>query len=359
MKKILLVSNMYPSGTHPSYGVFVKNFEDSIQNKGISIVAKAVIKGRGKNLPAKILKYMAFFKDVLYLGLSEKYDIVYVHYINHTALPVYLLSLLKPKCKLVFNAHGGDIVHETAFAKLIFPLAKLNIRKSSLVVVPSYYFQEVLKETHKNLRLNIFISPSGGINLDLFYPIQSLKDNNTLNVGYVGRLDEGKGWEILLEAVAVLKYKYNLNITAHFIGDGGQKEQFLKRIEELGINDSIRYYGQKPQSELVQYFNKFDVFVFPSYRLGESLGLVGLEAMACGVPVIGANIGGIATYLVDGYQGYLFQEKDVDDLTEKILKFSRLDKNTIDKFKTNAIETANKYENKLVANQMIKCLESL
>jgi len=113
--------------------------------------------------------------------------------------------------------------------------------------------------------------------------------NKLFTIGFVSRIDEGKGWDILLEAVYLLKQK-NLTFKVLMVGSGAQDNAMLKKIEELQLGDIIEYVGAKPHNELPYYFNKMDIFVFPTTRFAESLGLIRLEAMACDIPIFGLDI---------------------------------------------------------------------
>ncbi len=116
----------------------------------------------------------------------------------------------------------------------------------------------------------------------------SAKDDLFTVGGYVSRIDEGKGWDIYLESLKILKDRFpQKNLKGLMVGDGAQRDDMLARLREYSLEDVVEYVGLKPQGELPRYFSRMDVFVFPTIR-SESLGLVGLEAMACGgVPVIG------------------------------------------------------------------------
>ena len=70
-----------------------------------------------------------------------------------------------------------------------------------------------------------------------------------------------------------------------------------------------------------EFYKSVDLFIFPSENKSESLGLVGLEAMAASTPVIGSNIGGIATYINDGENGFLFEPKNSMELANNIIKY--------------------------------------
>jgi glycosyltransferase involved in cell wall biosynthesis len=102
-----------------------------------------------------------------------------------------------------------------------------------------------------------------------------------------------------------------------------------------------------------------DVFVFPTYRQEESLGLVGLEAMACGVPVIATKIGGPLGYIVDNENGFLFDIKNVTMLAEKIMAFYKLPEIEKNKMKRNAITTAQTYDSVTVNKDLVAYLKKL
>ena len=107
--KILLISNMYPSRKYPHYGIFVKNTEDVLlQVPGVT-VDRAVLDKRDGKL-SKLIGYLKFYAGAVLRGIFGGYDVIYAHFISHAALPLLLLRTLKPKVKLVLNAHGNDVV---------------------------------------------------------------------------------------------------------------------------------------------------------------------------------------------------------------------------------------------------------
>lgn len=105
--KILLISNMYPSNSHPSLGVFVKNIEDILLLNHHE-VDKIVIDRKYSSKPSKILSYFLFYFRVFWGLMFKKYDIVYAHYISHVALPIIVFNRIR-KIIIYSHAHGGDI----------------------------------------------------------------------------------------------------------------------------------------------------------------------------------------------------------------------------------------------------------
>lgn len=194
--------------------------------------------------------------------------------------------------------------------------------------------------------------------MNLFKPAKNGngKGHSIFTIGYVSRIDPGKGWDILLDAAHFLKQK-NLSFRVMMIGSGEESKMLVSKIQELGLSDTVDYLGAKPHEELPNYFNRMDIFVFPSK--GESLGLVGLEAMACGVPVVGSNIGGLPSYIRSGINGKLFAPGNARELAEKIEYFIITDKEIVKKYTDEALETANRYDSIIVAKKMAEKLREL
>ena len=121
----------------------------------------------------------------------------------------------------------------------------------------------------------------------------------------VGRIEPLKGIDILIRAVANLENSSDTRLL--IVGGDSSSDPEARRLRGVasaaGIDDEVTFTGKVSQSELPTYYNAADVFVLPSYY--ESFGLVALEAMACGVPVIASRVGGPRTFVRNGVTGYL------------------------------------------------------
>jgi N-acetyl-alpha-D-glucosaminyl L-malate synthase BshA len=122
------------------------------------------------------------------------------------------------------------------------------------------------------------------------------------------------------------------------IGDGPERSHAEKMCRELGIYDDVRFLGKLDAVEEV--LSVADLFLMPSEK--ESFGLAALEAMACEVPVISSNTGGLPELNIDGQTGFMSPVGDVEDMTQKALLI--LDKNNLPRFKENALKRAQEFD---------------
>ena len=354
--KVFLISNMYPSKEHPSFGVFVENFVTNLKNEyGLSFIL-AVIKGKRSSLVKKVLAYMYHYTEIVLRGLTSNYSLLYLHYISHSAAPVLLVKLLTGK-KLVINAHGSDVISDNNILKINSYFIKKLVHAADCIVVPSKYYKEVMMKKYNVTDHKIFISPSGGVNTSLFSPTQNVRTSKELVIGYVSRIEDGKGWDVFLDAVFILKKI--INVKAVIVGDGLDKDKLVSEIKRKNMEDLVEVYGLLPQRDLPKIYNRLDVFIFPTVRLAESLGLVGLESMACGVPVIGSDIGGPSEYIENAKNGYTFIPGNAEDLALKIQLFDGLSLQDVLAMKKNSIRTANNFQDKLVVKKIYTKLANL
>ena len=139
---------------------------------------------------------------------------------------------------------------------------------------------------------------------------------------YVGRFTEQKGVGVLLQAMAILRQKRD-DVRLTLIGGGvktGRAAVFYRQTEALGLRDCVEFFDELPWSQIPRYMNAADVFVLPSFY--ESFGLVLVEAMACGLPLVATRCGG-PNNLVEQGTGLLVEVDDAEDLArgvEEVLK---------------------------------------
>jgi D-inositol-3-phosphate glycosyltransferase len=165
-----------------------------------------------------------------------------------------------------------------------------------------------------------------GVNLDLFQPVAqrearrelSLRDDDRILL-FVGRIEPLKGIDILLGAAAELAMEHDCSVLV-IGGDSGAQQgeiAYLRNLAaRLGIAERVSFLGAVDHERLPLYYSAADVCVVPSFY--ESFGLVALEAMACGTPVVASRVGGLAGTVRDGETGYLIPWRCPEPFAERI-----------------------------------------
>jgi glycosyltransferase involved in cell wall biosynthesis len=132
----------------------------------------------------------------------------------------------------------------------------------------------------------------------------------------VGRFASSKGQDVLLKAMAQVVSRHP-DATVEFIGDGSTRVSCEEMARELGLGDRCRFLGLLPHPEVLSRMAGARATVVPSQQ--EAFGLVNIESMAVGVPVIGSNTGGIAEIVRDGVDGFLFPPGDHNALATRMI----------------------------------------
>lgn len=364
MSKILFVTNMYPSRKYPSYGVFVKKTEDILRREN-DVEVVCVVKHA--NVLIKFFAYITFFFKIVILGYVGKYDIVYSNFASHTSLPVRILRQLKPSLKIITNVHGNDAVPLNKKDAFLLPQTQRLLNISDLVVVPSQYFSDVIKRNFGISEKRIFIFPSAGVNIDTFKKISKTQAKKMLGlnekdryIGFVSRIDTKKGWDIFLRAVKIIHSRASfMNYRYVVAGDGKEYSQMRELIHELKLDEIVTLIKDADHRNLPYLYNALDIFVFASFMPSESLGLVGLEAMACEQIVIASDKYGPATYIKNGINGYTFHTGDYSALAETITNALNLDADLSNNLRNSARHTAMQYNEKVVSDKLLSIVKGL
>ena len=260
-------------------------------------------------------KYL--YKPIQLIGsiISFKPDVVYVEEepFSFVSCQLSAVSWLL-RTKLVFFT----------WENLDLPLGKLRdfIEKFTFMTAHSAVAGnvEVVERLKKRgFQKLVEVIPQFGVDTELFHEIPSLsseRPEKVFTVGFVGRPSMAKGVDVLMKAVSLLPFEYQLLIVT---SSRDVPQEFLDLAYSLGISERVKYKTSVPHTELPIYFYQMDVFVLPSRTTKtwkEQFGRTLIEAMACGVPVVGSSSGAIPEVI--GKAGLVFNEGDHDDLRRKL-----------------------------------------
>lgn len=240
---------------------------------------------------------------------------------------VWILSSLTSEydIPLVLTAHGTDLMGYEKWPQFR-EYADKAIEKCKYVISISKDNCYLLKQIFPNAEDKI-VMMRNGYDPNVFYPTDIDKDellekyhldkkdyDNKKIITFVGKLANFKGVDILLNAIK--EYEDKQDSITLIIGDGDEKEFLHQLAKDLNLK-SVYFLGNVDHNELRKFYNLADVSVVPSRR--EPFGLVAIEAMACGTPVIATNQGGLPDF-VNNNVGALVNPEDATDLAKAIIE---------------------------------------
>jgi len=257
----------------------------------------------------------------LFKKISQIVDIIDLHQ------PFFLgdlaIFIFKPKAKLIVHYHS-DIVRQRFFEFLLRPIIFNTLKKSDKIIVSN---PNILKNSPylKNVQQKCEIIPFG-VDLDNFKggteeEIKKIREKYGKFVLFVGRLNYYKGVKYLIDAMK----GFELNLV--IIGDGPLKKELKKRVEKLKINERIFFLSVLKNEDLINFYKASDFLVLPSIFKSEAFGIVLIEAMACGKPIISTELGtGTSFVNKDGITGFVVLPRDSKSLSNVIRRIITDDK---------------------------------
>jgi len=245
---------------------------------------------------------------------TENLDLLHVHYaIPHSISAILARESLKPKRRLpvITTLHGTDITLVGADRSYL-PITRYGIVQSDGVTAISQYLKEA---THEIFQFDdITVIPNFVCQHDYSrQPDASLRqqlspDGEPLLV----HVSNFRPVKRPVDCVEILDrvLKKGIKTRLIMVGDGSERTNAEHRARCLGIYDSCSFVGKQPR--IVDYLSVSDVLLLPSEQ--ESFGLAALEAMACELPVIASDVGGLPEVVTDGETGYLSPVADIDKM---------------------------------------------
>lgn len=321
----------------------VQDIAEGLQGKIHIEVLACEPKGRGKSLCVNGVRVTYASSFGIYWSMpvsitfpfllawkSKKFDILHFHLPFPLGdLSYLLMGSRQPK---VLVTYYSDIVKQKKIMKFYKPFLHAFLKRANKILVPAPNLLESSKYL-KPYKDKCVVVPLG-IDLSKFGH-QSKKVDlgispNEKIVLFVGRLTYYKGLEYLLEAMREVKAKLLI------IGDGKLRQQLEKKAKSLKVEEKVVFLGRVSDEELKYCYQICDVFVLPSVEPTEAFGLVQLEAMAYGKPVVNTNLPtGVPFVSKHGETGLTVPPRDSKALAQAINKILN-DKELAKKFSENA-----------------------
>lgn len=337
----------------------------------VTVIAPLVIEKRKIERKYKIDQLWSIFKlghgaiMPTLLWKLRKFDIVHLHFPFFGA--AFVTALIKifrrDKVKLVLTYHQDLILsgfrnwYYRFSMKFAIPLI-LKLADKIIVSSEDYVEYSYIQEFYQK-NLGKFAEIGFGVP-NRFNPEE--KDEglmkkydfmpNDFIVTFVGGLDWAhyfKGVNYLIKAIDLID---NKKIKALIIGTGNLLKQYKEQVRELGLESRVKFAGYVSDEDLPKHYNLSEIFILPSINKNEAFGIVLIEALACGKPLIASNLKGVRAVVDSGRNGLLTEPKNSRDIAAKILYLYE-NPTVMKRFRKNAIKTANeKYRLNIIGDKL-------
>jgi glycosyltransferase involved in cell wall biosynthesis len=257
--------------------------------------------------------------------ILKKHPVSLIH--AHWIFPQGLIGLVAAKLAghkntpVICTSHGGDLFGLRG--ALFLTIKRWVIQRSAALTVVSQAMKDYIISDLDNRHIHkISIMPMGVDLQEKFTPDPSVH-RKTSELLFVGRLVEKKGLKYLINAMLfVLNHRPDAHLT--IAGTGPELPKLLELVDKLQLEKSVSFIGSIHNDELPALYRAATLFVAPFVECAngdqEGLGLVMIEALGCGCPVIASDMPAVKDVNVDGQTGLLTQQRNAQDIAEKILQ---------------------------------------
>ena len=216
---------------------------------------------------------------------------------------------------LHYHNKGVRINQHKFFDDLLY---RILFKNTKVILLSERLYEDVSKYVKKE---DVFFLPNG-------IPVINLEDNilpkknSVPKLLFLSNLIESKGVYVLLDALKILNDN-NVKFHCNLVGGAGDisLKQLNQKINNLKLQNCVSYLGKKYNHEKHKIFQSSDIFVFPTFYHNETFGIVNIEAMMFGIPVISTSEGGIPDIVKDRETGFVIDKQNPNQLAEKIKWF--------------------------------------
>ena len=263
----------------------------------------------------------ALASKMVHVAMSEDLDILHVHYaIPHASVAYLCRQILKSKGKeipFVTTLHGTDITlvgSDPSFA----PVVEFSINASDGVTVVSNFLKDLTESTFEIDRpievIYNFVDIERFKKIDKTHFKKAIAPNGESILMHISNFRKVKRIDDIVSAFNIISKSHPTKLI--LVGDGPERLSIEKQVDELGLQSKVVFLGK--QDAIEEILAVSDLFMLPSTT--ESFGLSALEAMACGVPVISSNAGGLPEVNLHGETGFAVNVGDVEGLAKYSLQ---------------------------------------
>ena len=244
---------------------------------------------------------------------AVRYDLIHSHYWLSGRVGMVLseqwnvphVSTFHTLARAKLRARAGEDESE-----LRLSVEENVMRRVDAIVVSTEQEKQDLVRLYRAVLRNVRVVPAG-VDAELFQPADATDARRDLGLTegkiilYVGRIEPLKGLDILISALTLMEDTSDtrLVIVGGELGKDAEIKRLKSLVRDLDLEEMVTFAGAVSHTALPDYYNAADVFVLPSYH--ESFGLVALEAMACGTPLVASRVSGLTSFVKEGVTGYL------------------------------------------------------
>lgn len=263
------------------------------------------------------VKYISWIKK-----MAKHVDVVNLHI---PMLESGLISLLIPSNKIVSMYHCDINLPKSFINTIIVKIMdfshKIALKRSKFVIVTSLDYGMHSRVAHSFSNKMVEASAPAK---DYYNANESFSHPSKPTIGFCGRIVEEKGIDVLLRAYSLIRKKgfdCNLVIGGDYkkVAGGSIYNQLQEIIQKESI-DGVRFLGMVPDDKMGEFYKSLDVFVLPSINSLEAYGMVQMEAMLCGTPVVATDLYGVRTIVQKTGMGVVVKKNDELSLADGIME---------------------------------------
>ncbi len=280
---------------------------DGIKIKRLSYIGKVANTNINPRLPFELLR--------------EEFDLIHTHLPTPWSADWSAIAATTRRKPLVLTHHNnivGDGYANCVAQVYNYTGLKFILERANRIIItqPNYLASSSYLEKYED---KVEVIPVG-VDAEKFRPMNTENEDNTLFfLSVLDRFHVYKGLDHLLQALNTVKEE-DPDVKLIVGGEGELLDRYRQMSSSLGLEENVEFVGFIPDYEITQYYNRCDLFILPSISAEqEGFGMVLLEAMACGKPVISTDIVGVAKDLMENGAGIIVERRDAKGLAEAIL----------------------------------------